>query len=51
MLTTAQMLAIRRLSRGGGWPQTYIDPAQAGTGHAGSYSDPYSTADAITYDM
>ncbi len=27
----------------------YIDPAVSGVGHAGTYADPYSTADALAY--
>ena len=27
----------------------YIDPGASGTGHAGTYGDPYSTADALIY--
>ena len=29
--------------------EVYIDPNAYGTGHSGSYADPYSTADALVY--
>lgn len=42
-------LGLRVGGGGAVGPRIYIDPTQVGTGHAGTYADPFSTADAVTW--